>query len=182
MKENITVNSNGTIDFDARSFNRQKKVKTQEDKKKGFNEAVARLKRAIEKDGGRYIEFIDRDGGLNRGILLAGVQDGPDGKDEKDKRLYFAYLDKNRTIRRSYHGDTYRLLRDIPVEFGISDYLYRHEFKDFKQTVEDKLNATGWNILTKVALREPRHKPIDNKRGKHKDFKKGKKNDNSKKS
>lgn len=177
MKEDITINSNGTIDFESRSIKRQKKVMTDEDKKKGFNEALARLKKAVEKDGGRYIEFIDRDGGLNRGILIAGVQDG---NGEKDKKLYFAYLDKNRTVRRSYHGDTYRLLRDIPVEFGIIDYLYRHEFKDFKQTVEDKLAATGWNVLTNVVLREPRHKPEPNKKFGKKNFKNKKKNDSKK--
>lgn len=177
MKEDITINSNGTIDFESRSIKRQKKVMSDEDKKKGFNEALARLKKAVEKDGGRYIEFIDRDGGLNRGILIAGVQDG---NSEKDKKLYFAYLDKNRTVRRSYHGDTYRLLRDIPVEFGIIDYLYRHEFKDFKQTVEDKLAATGWNVLTNVVLREPRHKPESNKKFGKKNFKNKKKNDSKK--
>lgn len=173
MKEDITFNSNGTIDFESRSIKRQKKVLTDEDKKRGFNEALARLKKAVEKDGGRYIEFIDKDGGLNRGILIAGVQDG---NGEKNKKLYFAYLDKNRTVRRSYHGDTYRLLRDIPVEFGVIDYLYRHEFKEFKQSVKDKLAATGWNVLTNVVLREPYRKPAPNKKYGKKNFNK-KKND-----
>ena len=173
MKEDITFNSNGTIDFESRSIKRQKKVLTDEDKKRGFNEALARLKKAVEKDGGRYIEFIDKDGGLNRGILIAGVQDG---NGEKNKKMYFAYLDKNRTVRRSYHGDTYRLLRDIPIEFGIIDYLYRHEFKEFKQSVKDKLAATGWNVLTNVVLREPYRKPAPNKKYGKKNFNK-KKND-----
>ena len=72
-----------------------------------------------------------------------------------NNRLCFAYYDKNKTIRQAFHGDTYRLLRDIPIEFSIIDYLYRHEFNDFKAVIEEKLKETGWELLTDVTLRPP---------------------------
>jgi hypothetical protein len=163
MEDSIIVRTSEKIDFESRKNRHQNKFRTAEDRKKSYEASVVRLKKAVEKDGGRYIEFVDSDGSLSKGILLAGVKDATDEK----KRLYFAYLDKNRIIRRSYHGDTYRLLREIPVEFGIIDYLYRHEFKDFKQMVEDSIQETGWEVLTKIMLREPKHKPIpNNRRGK----------------
>jgi hypothetical protein len=118
-----------------------------EEKKVAYENSLKRLIKAVEKDGGRYIEFVDKDGGLNRGIMVAGVKDG--------NRLCFAYYDKNKTVRQAFHGDTYRLLREIPIEFSIIDYLYRHEFNDFKTTIEEKLNATGWELLTDVTLRKP---------------------------
>ena len=118
-----------------------------EEKKAAYENSLKRLVKAVEKDGGRYIEFVDKDGGLNRGIMVAGIKDG--------NRLCFAYYDKNKTIRQAFHGDTYRLLREIPIEFSIIDYLYRHEFNDFKATVEEKLNATGWELLTDVTLKKP---------------------------
>ena len=35
------------------------------------------------------------------------------------------------------------------------DYLYRHEFNDFKAVIEEKLKETGWELLTDVTLRPP---------------------------
>ena len=140
----------GVIDL---TQNRRGRVKVErrklsaEEKKAAYENSLKRLVKAVEKDGGRYIEFIDRDGGLNRGIMVAGIKD--------NNRLCFAYYDKNKTIRQAFHGDTYRLLRDIPIEFSIIDYLYRHEFNDFKALIEEKLKETGWELLTDVTLRPP---------------------------
>ena len=157
---NITnfKNSN-VIDFNDQKRKNQRRVRTKEDRKQAFEDAVARLKRAVEKDGGRYVEFEDRfTGSTVRGILLAGVS--------VNKRLYFAFMDKNRSIQKAYHGDTYRLLREIPIEFSVVDYIYQHDYKDFKALTEARLDDTGWEQLTNVQLREPRYKKSEQRQRK----------------
>ena len=136
----LTQNRRGRVKIERRKL-------SAEEKKTAYENSLKRLVKAVEKDGGRYIEFVDRDGGLNRGIMVAGIKD--------NNRLCFAYYDKNKTIRQAFHGDTYRLLREIPIEFSIIDYLYRHEFNDFKAVIEEKLKETGWELLTDVTLRPP---------------------------
>ena len=161
-----TTNSNITnfkdsnvIDFNDRKRKYQRRVRTKEDRKQAFDDSVTRLKRAVEKDGGRYIEFEDRSTGTSvKGILLAGVS--------VNKKLYFAFMDKNRIIRKAYHGDTYRLIREIPIEFSVIDYIYRHDYKEFKALVEAGLDATGWELLTNVQLREPRYKKSEQRQRK----------------
>ena len=158
MSENyVFINSSEIINLGEKTSRKPRRGRTKEERQKAHDNAVARLKTAVEKDGGRYIEFVDKDGGLVRGILVAGVSD--------DRKLYFAYLDKNRRIRQASQSDTYRLMRDIPVEFSIIDYLYRHEFKDFKNFITEQLNETGWELLTDVRLREPRFKKSESHQG-----------------
>jgi hypothetical protein len=176
MSENyVFVNSSETIVLNEKSTRKPRRGRTKEEKQKAYDNAVARLKKAVEKDGGRYIEFVDRDGGLNRGILVAGVSE--------NRRLYFAYLDKNRCMRQASQSDTYRLMRDIPVEFSVIDYLYRHEFKDFKNFISDRLEETGWELMTEIHLREPRFKKSESHQGNRKrnNFKKKHNNKDNKK-
>ena len=58
---NITnFKDSNVIDFNDRKRKYQRRVRTKEDRKQAFDDSVTRLKRAVEKDGGRYIEFEDR--------------------------------------------------------------------------------------------------------------------------
>ena len=176
MSENyVFVNSSETINLNEKTARKPHRRKTKEEKQKEYDNAVARLKKAVEKDGGRYIEFVGRDGGLNRGILVAGVSD--------NRRLYFVYLDKNRCMRQASQSDTYRLMRDIPVEFNIIDYLYRHEFKDFKNFISEQIEKTGWELMTGIRLREPHFKKSESHQGNRKrnNFKKKHNNKDDKK-
>lgn len=108
----------------------KKKRKPTRERKASYESLCERLKSAIAKDGGRYVTFGfasgESDPSMERcGLLACGV--------EYDKKLYFLYVDKNRTVQMVHHSETYRLMREIPSSFSVLSYIYSKQ----RQTVID---------------------------------------------
>ena len=81
------------------------------ERRANFKSSRDRIIRAINKDGGRYIEFNENE----MGLLVCGV--------EYQNKLNFIFIDKDRRICCKHHGETYRLLREIPSQLSVLNYI-----------------------------------------------------------
>ena len=108
-----------------------------------FEEQKARINRAIQKDGGRYIGFENS----GYGILCCGVV--------SDKKFYFIWMNKDREIEVQSMKDTYKLIREIPANLSVLSYLYDNQRQVLREMVEQwlELNKDDYELVTEIGIK-----------------------------
>lgn len=136
----------------------QKKRRSAEERKASYERTKKRVADAIVKDGGRYVTFsgeIENDSEI--GLLVCAV--------EFEKKLYFLIIDKDRKIQIVHHGESYRLLKEIPGCLSVLNYIYVHQRPEIRGAVEKFLEENGqYKLISEIAIR-PQKRPYE-KRGK----------------
>ena len=114
------------FDFSVADMKRKKSSAKELKPKKTLEEKDAEFKSKVEaavnRDGGRYIEFID---GI--GMLVAATK--------HRNKYYFVWLDRDRKLQFTDANETYHILRNVPISMGIVDYLVHSE----RKTLADKV-------------------------------------------
>ena len=137
------------------------------ERKANYKSSTERLVRAIEKDGGRYVSFSDTEFGL----LVCGV--------EYQKKLNFVYIDKDRQICCKHHGESYRLMKNIPPQLSVLNYIYTRQRAELKEYLDNFFEDNEeMRLVTPVAIRPLKPKD-ENDRKKKDNRKKAKSEDGS---
>lgn len=121
-----------------KSGNRRPKI----DPEKRYENSKSFLKKTIQRDGGRFISF-----GINdMGILAAGV--------EKNHIFYFIYVNKDRQIKLKSTKSGYKLLREVPNNLSVLNYLYQNQRNFIRGLVEDWLddNENEYTLITDIGI------------------------------
>lgn len=117
------------------------------ERRANFKSSRDRMIRAISKDGGRYVEFSETE----MGLLVCGV--------EYKKKLNFVYIDKDRQICCKHHGESYRLIRQIPPQLSVLNYIYTRQRNELKEYLENFFEENDeMTLITEIAIRPPRRK------------------------
>ena len=128
------------------------------ERRANFKSSRDRIIRAINKDGGRYIEFNENE----MGLLVCGV--------EYQNKLNFIFIDKDRRICFKHHGETYHLLREIPSQLSVLNYIYTRQRNELKDYLENFFAENDdMKLITEIAIRpqKPRNESDKKKSGKH---------------
>lgn len=135
----------------ATNFGREKR--SLRERQANYKSPTDRISRAIEKDGGRYVAFSDTEYGL----LVCGV--------EYRKTLNFVYIDKDRQICCKHHDESYRLLKDIPAQLSVLNYIYTRQRAELKEYLDQFFaDNDQMTLVTPVAIRMPRPKSDGDRR------------------
>ena len=138
-----------------------KKRRTREERKASYEQTKERMRNVILKDGGRYVTFpSDSETDYAAGLLVCGL--------EFEKKLYFLYIDKDRQIRIMHHGESYKLLREIPASLSVLNYIYNYQRNELKTAIENFFEDNEeYKLFTEIAIRPYRRRTAgDGKNGK----------------
>ena len=138
-----------------------KKRRTREERKASYEQTKERIRNVILKDGGRYVTFpSDSETDYAAGLLVCGL--------EFEKKLYFLYIDKDRQIRIMHHGESYKLLREIPASLSVLNYIYNYQRNELKTAIENFFEDNEeYKLFTEIPIRPyRRHNAGDGKNGK----------------
>ena len=125
------------------------------ERKANYKSSTERLMRAIEKDGGRYVAFNDTEFGL----LVCGV--------EYQKKLNFIYIDKDRQICFKHHGESYKLMKEIPPQLSVLNYIYTRQRAELKEYLDNFFaDNDEMKLVTPIAIRQPKPKSDNDKKKK----------------
>lgn len=102
-----------------------------------------------ERDGGRYIHFDEL-----FGILVGAVRIKDD--------YFFAIIDKDRKVQYVESTERYSLVKDIPGDLSVLNYLWMNDRISLLHIATTALNEVD-EILTPVYIRIP-HRQSDTKR------------------
>ena len=142
------------------------------ERRANFISSRDRVIRAINKDGGRYVEFSENEIGL----LVCGV--------EYKGKLHFVFIDKDRQICCKHHGESYRLVRQIPPQLSVLNYIYTRQRSELKEYLENFFKENEeMKLITDIAIRAPKKRQnTDDKNRKSNDDKNGRRRDKKPKS
>ena len=129
-----------------------KKRRTREERKASYEQTKERIRNVILKDGGRYVTFpSDSETDYAAGLLVCGL--------EFEKKLYFLYIDKDRQIRIMHHGESYKLLREIPSSLSVLNYIYNYQRNELKTAIENFFEDNEeYKLFTEIAIRPYRRR------------------------
>ena len=129
-----------------------KKRRTREERKASYEQTKERMRNVILKDGGRYVTFpSEPETEHATGLLVGGV--------EFEKKLYFLYIDKERQIRIMHHGESYKLLREIPASLSVLNYIYNYQRNELKTAIENFFEENEeYKLFTEIAIRPYRRR------------------------
>ena len=126
--------------------------------------ARERVIKAIEKDGGRYIRTAGGEGPC--GLLVCGVESAKDGS------IKFMYIDKDRQINIVDHGESYKLVREVPAEMNVLNYIYMNQRNELRKYMENFIAENDdFKLITEIGIR-PQKPRRDGQKGKWNDKKK----------
>lgn len=97
------------------------------DRKAAFENAKQRTVAAIKKDGGRFVRFEEK----RYGLLVCAV--------ECQKKLNFLYIDKDRKIECVPVSETFSLMRQLPGDLSVLNYIYNHQKEELSELVRKYL-------------------------------------------
>ena len=137
-----------------------KKRRTREERKASYEQTKERIRNVILKDGGRYVTFpSDSETDYAAGLLVCGL--------EFEKKLYFLYIDKDRQIRIMHHGESYKLLREIPASLSILNYIYNYQRNELKTAIENFFEDNEeYKLFTEIAIRPYRRHTAGDRKNK----------------
>ena len=137
-KKNYNVSVEGV---ESRNKNREKKPRV--DKQQRVEQTREMLTQTLQKDGGKLVTF----GGGEDGILCAAL--------EKDEKFYFLWLDKDRKTQITSTKESYKLLRDIPNNLSVLNYLYQTQRNYVVGVVQNWVEENGddYKILGNVGVK-----------------------------
>lgn len=113
------------------------------------------LKIALERCGGKYVEFP----GNVRGLLIAGASVSVAEPDFMNK-YRFVIVDNNRQVVLVDSGEHFTVLRDVPADLYVLDYLYHREAADLYAKVEAQF-SDEFKVLTKTYFYIPTKKNVN---------------------
>ena len=153
------------IDFESKA---KQKRRSAEERKASYEKTKERIINAINKDGGRYVTFPNSaEGESAAGLLICGV--------EFEKKLYFLYIDKDRQIRIMHHGESYRLIRELPNSLSVLNYVYNHQRNELRAAIEMFIESNdAYKLFTEIAIRPFRRDNDRNNKNDKRDDKKKK--------
>ena len=142
------------IDFGTKPV---KKRRTAEERKAAYERTKERVCRAIEKDGGRYVTFPECPENENAtGLLVCAL--------EFEKKLYFLFIDKDRQARIIYHGESYKLIRDVPASLSVLNYMYMNQRSELKTAIEYFFEENEqYKLISDIAI-YPKKRSFDGRR------------------
>ena len=129
-----------------------KKRRTREDRKASYEQTKERICNVILEDGGRYVTFPSApETDHATGLLVCGLEFG--------KKLYFLFIDKDRQIRIMHHGESYKLLREIPASLSVLNYMYNYQRNELKTAIENFFEDNEeYKLFTEIAIRPYRRR------------------------
>ena len=141
-KKNYNVSVEGV---ESRNKNREKKPRV--DKQQRVEQTREMLTQTLQKDGGKFVTF----GVGEDGILCAAL--------ERDEKFYFLWLDKDRKTQIKSTKESYKLLREIPNNLSVLNYLYQTQRNYVVGVVQNWIeqNSDDYKILGNVGVKA--HKP-----------------------
>lgn len=113
---------------------------------------------ALEKVGGKYVHFDDIN--HTEGLLVAGVIDSIDGVVSADN-ICFAVVDRDRNVQYVNNNEHFSILREVPNNLSVLDYLYTRESKCIYDRVVSQMKSEGVEMFTKNYIYVPKSKMGD---------------------
>ena len=137
-KKNYNVSVDGV-----ESGNKNREKKPRVDKQQRVEQTREMLTQTLQKDGGKFVTF----GGGEDGILCAAL--------EQDEKFYFLWLDKDRKTQITSTKESYKLLRDIPNNLSVLNYLYQTQRNYVVGVVQNWVeeNSDDYKILGNVGVK-----------------------------
>ena len=144
-KKNYNVSVDGV-----ESGNKNREKRPRVDKQQRVERTREMLTQTLQKDGGKFVTF----GGGEDGILCAAL--------EQDEKFYFLWLDKDRKTQITSTKESYKLLRDIPNNLSVLNYLYQTQRNYVVGVVQNWVeeNSDDYKILGNVGVKA--YKPKQN--------------------
>lgn len=141
-KKNYNVSVDGV-----ESGNKNREKKPRVDRQQRVEQTREMLTQTLQKDGGKFITF----GVSEDGILCAAL--------ERDEKFYFLWLDKDRKTQIKSTKESYKLLREIPNNLSVLNYLYQTQRNYVVGVVQNWIeqNSDDYKILGNVGVKA--HKP-----------------------
>ena len=116
------------------------------------------VNRREEKVGGKYVHFDDIN--HTEGLLVAGVIDSIDGDVSADN-ICFAVVDRDRNVQYVNNNEHFSVLREVPNNLSVLDYLYTRESKCIYDRVVSQMKSEGVEMFTKNYIYVPKSKMGD---------------------
>ena len=137
-KKNYNVSVEGV-----ESGNKNREKRPRIDKQQRVEHTREMLTQTLQKDGGKFVTF----GGGEDGILCAAL--------EQDEKFYFLWLDKDRKTQITSTKESYKLLRDIPNNLSVLNYLYQTQRNYVVGVVQNWIeeNSDDYKILGNVGVK-----------------------------
>ena len=137
-KKNYNVSVDGV-----ESGNKNREKRPRVDKQQRVEHTREMLTQTLQKDGGKFVTF----GGGEDGILCAAL--------EQDEKFYFLWLDKDRKTQITSTKESYKLLRDIPNNLSVLNYLYQTQRNYVVGVVQNWVEENGddYKILGNVGVK-----------------------------
>ena len=137
-KKNYNVSVDGV-----ESGNKNREKRPRVDKQQRVEQTREMLTQTLQKDGGKFVTF----GGGEDGILCAAL--------EQDEKFYFLWLDKDRKTQITSTKESYKLLRDIPNNLSVLNYLYQTQRNYVVGVVQNWVeeNSDDYKILGNVGVK-----------------------------
>ena len=141
-KKNYNVSVDGV-----ESGNKSREKKPRVDKQQRVEQTREMLTQTLQKDGGKFVTF----GVGEDGILCAAL--------ERDEKFYFLWLDKDRKTQIKSTKESYKLLREIPNNLSVLNYVYQTQRNYVVGVVQNWIeqNSDDYKILGNVGVKA--HKP-----------------------
>jgi hypothetical protein len=120
---------------------------------------------ACTRDGGRFVKFFE-----TVGILVGAVK--------MDNDFYFAVLDKDRKVQYFDSTERYSLLKEIPGELSVLNYLWLHDRASLLDIVTNTFMSADiddvcdkFELLTPIYIRIPQRQSNSKKQMGRKNYK-----------
>jgi hypothetical protein len=135
-----------TIDDGKDKRNGYKRRFSKEEKEKRKDELRELIKRTVIKDGGRFVSFSPE----KYGLLVAGV--------EQNGKLFFAVMNKDRNIEYVPMRETYKLMKEIPVDLSVLEFLLRQQSSTVIEMATESFNKDKYELITEIGICVYKHK------------------------
>lgn len=143
------VKNNGMIELKPNNWKKQKNNKVSFQAESPMDKIKETMKNACARDGGKYIDF-----GLNvNGILVGGCMYALLASDAKTP--HFVLLDRDRNLTFVPATEKYSLLKEIPINLSILNYLWEHERIGVVERTNNLLSDV--EMVTPVYVRAPKN-------------------------
>ena len=90
-------------------------------------------------------------------MLVAGVIDSIDGVVSADN-ICFAVVDRDRNVQYVNNNEHFSVLREVPNNLSVLDYLYTRESKCIYDRVVSQMKSEGVEMFTKNYIYVPKSK------------------------
>lgn len=104
-------------------------------------EARKKIISTARRDAGKYISFPDE---AVTGLFVGAVM--------KDNWPHFVLIDKDRKAQYVRSDSTFKIIKEVPANLSILDYLLQHQEDFIYEVAENAMNADNVEALTKVTV------------------------------